>query len=119
MLRWTVKSRRGHGSSGSTVRSQGFEANTGGFNNPAHPLVMTLNNVVTDSPTSVDVISSDANLTLSGVNLPIFASTDRRIVVNGAATQTLDPANVLDCSKAFVDFPSPTSPFGTTWPPVQ
>ncbi|TMH07900.1 MAG: endopolygalacturonase [Betaproteobacteria bacterium] len=101
------------------VKLQGFAANTGGFNNPAYPLVMTLNNVVTDSPASVEVISSDANLTLNGVNLPIFASTDRRIVVNGAATQALNPANVLDCSKAFVDFPSPTSPFGTTWPPVQ
>ncbi len=100
------------------VKLQGFAANSGGFSNPAHPLVMTLNNVVTDSPTSVDVISSDANLTLNGVNLPIFASTDKRIVVNGAAIQALDPANVLDCSKAFVDFPSPTSPFGTTWPPV-
>jgi len=77
--------------------------------------VMTLANVVTDSPNSVDVISSDANLTLSGVNLPIFASTDQRIVVNGAATLALDPSKVLDCSRAFVDFPSPTSPFGTTW----
>ena len=101
------------------VKLQGFAANSGGFINPAYPLVMTLNNVVTDSPTSVEVISSDANLTLNGVNLPIFPSADRRIVVNGTAMQGLDTANVLDCSKAFVDFPSPTSPFGTTWPPAQ
>jgi polygalacturonase len=101
------------------VKLQGFAANTGGFSNPAYPLVMTLNNVAADSPADVDVISSDANLTLNGVNLPIFPSTDRRIVVNGTATQALDAANVLDCSKAFVDFPSPTSPFGTTWSPAQ
>ena len=100
------------------VKLQGFAANSGGFSNPAYPLTMTLNNVVTDSPTGVDVISSDANLTLNGVNLPIFASTDRRIVVNGAATLAVDPSTVLDCSKAFVDFPSPTSPFGTTWASV-
>ena len=104
------------GATGATLR--GFAANTGGFNNPPNPLVMTLTNVVTDSPASVDVISSDANLTLSNVNLPIFASSANRVVVNGAAMESSDPTAVLDCSKAYVDFPSSTSPFGTTWAPA-
>jgi polygalacturonase len=103
------------GATGATLR--GFAANTGGFNNPAYPLVMSLANVVTDSPASVAVISSDANLTLSTVNLPIFASSANRVVVSGAIAESIDPALVLDCSKAYVDFPSSTSPFGTTWAP--
>jgi polygalacturonase len=100
------------------AKLQGFEANTGGYAIPQYPLRMTLNNVVTDSPESASVIASDANLTLTGlVNLPIFASADRRVVLTGAAARDADPAKVLDCSRAFVDFPSPTSPFGTTWLP--
>ncbi|HEY4084065.1 MAG TPA: glycosyl hydrolase family 28 protein [Burkholderiaceae bacterium] len=101
------------GSSG--VKLQGFAANTGGFSNPVHPLVMTLTNVVTDSPSSTELISTDANLTLSGVNLPIIASTDNRVVVNGSATLAVDTSKVVDCSRAYVDFPSGTSPAGTSW----
>ena len=37
--------------------------------------------------------------------------------VRGTATLDVDIARVLDCSRAYVDFPSPTSPFGTTWAP--
>jgi hypothetical protein len=79
---------------------------------------MTLTNVVTDSPAAVDVISSDANLTVNTVNLPIFASSANRVVLNGTVTQSIDPKPLLDCSKAYVDFPSSTSPFGTTWAPA-
>jgi len=100
------------------AKLQGFEANSGGFNLPQYPLSMTLNNVVTDSPGSASVIASDANLPLTGlVNLPIFASTANRVVVHGTATQDGDATKVVDCSQAFTDFPSPTSPFGTTWGP--
>ncbi len=97
------------------VKLQGFQANTGGLNNPQYPLVMSLTNVVTDTPTGVDLISSDANLTISGVNLPILADASRRIVVNGTATQAVDASKVVDCSRAYVDFPSGTSPAGTSW----
>ncbi|WP_302565284.1 hypothetical protein [Burkholderia metallica] len=33
---------------------------------------------------------------------------------------TCDPAGVLDCSKAFVDFPGidQSNPFGSTWAPA-
>ena len=98
------------------VKLMGFEARTGGYTNPQYPLVMTLNNVVTDTPTGVNMLSSDANLTLTGVNnLPIVASADRRIVVTGTASATADITKVVDCSKAFVAFPSLTSPQGTRW----
>jgi len=101
------------GSSG--VKLQGFAANTGGYTNPQYPLTMWLTNVVTDSPNSTQIISSDANLTISGVNLPIIASAASRIVVNGTATQAVDTSKVVDCSRAYVDFPSGTSPTGTSW----
>ncbi len=99
----------------STLKLMGFQANTGGLGNPQYPLVMTLKNVVADSPAAMNLIASDANLTLSGVNLPIVASADQRIVLNGKASQAVEAANVVDCSRAYVDFPSPTSPGGTTW----
>ncbi|NIE84878.1 MULTISPECIES: glycosyl hydrolase family 28 protein [unclassified Burkholderia] len=101
------------------VKLQGFEANTGGYGEPAFPLVMTLSNVVADSPNSISVIASDARLTLQNVNLPIFASAANRVAVNGSATQDLGSSSVLDCSKAFVDFPGidQSNPFGTTWAP--
>ncbi|WP_025102266.1 glycosyl hydrolase family 28 protein [Burkholderia sp. A1] len=101
------------------VKLQGFEANTGGYGEPAFPLVMTLSNVVADSPNSISVIASDARLTLQNVNLPIFASAANRVAVNGSATQDLGSSGVLDCSKAFVDFPGidQSNPFGTTWAP--
>ncbi|WP_414439642.1 glycoside hydrolase family 28 protein [Burkholderia sp. 22PA0106] len=101
------------------VKLQGFEANTGGFGEPAFPLVMKLTNVVADSPDNISVISSDANLTLQNVNLPIFASTANRVTVNGVANHALTSSGVLDCSKAFVDFPGidQSNPFGTTWAP--
>ncbi len=76
---------------------------------------MTLTNVVTDTPNGVSLISSDANLTISGVNLPIMPSASARVTVNGTATQAVDPSNVLDCSKAYVDFPTLTNPSGTSW----
>ena len=97
------------------MKLQGFEANTGGFTNPAFPLVMTLTNVVTDSPSGVTVIALDAQLTLNGTNLPLAASADARVTINGAPTAA-DPSQVLDCRKAYVDFPSVTSPFGRTGP---
>ncbi|HEF4733551.1 glycosyl hydrolase family 28 protein [Burkholderia multivorans] len=101
------------------VKLQGFEANTGGYGEPAFPLAMTLTDVVADTPDSISVIASDANLTLRNVNLPIFASTANRVVVDGTATHNARPANVVDCSKAFVDFPGidQSNPFGTTWAP--
>lgn len=101
------------------VKLQGFEADTGGYGEPAFPLAMTLTDVVADSPDSISVIASDANLTLHNVNLPIFASTANRVVVDGTATHNARPANVVDCSKAFVDFPGidQSNPFGTTWAP--
>jgi len=97
------------------VKLQGFQANTGGFGNPQYPLVMTMTNVVSDSPSSLGLISSDANLTITGVNLPIVNDPTNRVVVNGVATQAVDPTKVVDCSNAFVDFPSTTSPTGTSW----
>ena len=57
---------------GANVSLTGFAANTG---NTQKPLTLTLNNVVTDSPSKVNVFSSDANLTLTGlVNLPVVPS---------------------------------------------
>ena len=102
---------------GSKVKLQGFQANSGGYSEPAHPLVMTLNNVVADDPADISVIASDANLTLKGVNLPIFPSTENRVVLTGTVTKSIDPESVVDCSKAFVDFPAigQSSIFGTTW----
>ncbi|WP_175688957.1 glycoside hydrolase family 28 protein [Burkholderia anthina] len=101
------------------VKLQGFEANTGGYGEPAFPLVMSLTDVVADTPDGISTIASDANLTLHNVNLPVFASTANRVVVNGTATRSIDPASVLDCSKAFVDFPGidQSNPFGSTWAP--
>ncbi|HTD03102.1 glycoside hydrolase family 28 protein [Undibacterium sp.] len=101
----------------SAVKLQGFQANTGGFNLPAYPLGMSLTNVVADNPAAISIISSDANLAISGVNLPIFASAANRVVVNGVATQAVDPNNVVDCSKAFVDFPAigQSNLFGSRW----
>ena len=97
------------------VTLRGFAANTGGFDLPAHPLVMSLTNVVTDSPDAVRVIASDAQLTLDKVNLPILPSADNRVTVNGTATPAVHPTMVVDCSRAYVDFPSSTSPAGTGW----
>ncbi|WP_283149191.1 glycoside hydrolase family 28 protein [Silvimonas soli] len=102
----------------SNVKLQGFQANTGGFGNPAYPLVMSLTNVLADSGTAVTVSAmSDANLTVRGVNLPLFSSTDNRVVVNGTVTQAVDPSKVIDCSNAFVDFPAigQSNLFGSTW----
>ena len=103
------------GSSG--VKLQGFQANSGGYNLPAYPLGMTMTNVVADNPSGIAIIASDANLTISGVNLPIVASDANRVVVNGVATQAVDPTKVVDCSKAFVDFPAigQSNLFGSRW----
>lgn len=97
------------------VKLMGYAADPTGFGNPQYPLVMSLTNVVADTPSAISLIDSDATLTLSGVNLPILADTTNRVVVNGAATQAVDPSQVVDCSNAYVDFPSGTSPAGTTW----
>ena len=101
----------------SGVKLQGLEASSGGYSNPAHPLVISLDNVVADDPQAINLISSDATITVNAVNLPILPSTDNRVVVDGTPTQAVDPSKVVDCSWAFVDFPSPTSPSGTTWGP--
>jgi polygalacturonase len=99
----------------SGIKLQGFAANSGGFTLPAYPLVMSLSNVVASDPTALNMISSDAQLTISNVNLPIVPSASARVVVNGTATESLDPATVLDCSKAYVRFPSALSLDGTGW----
>lgn len=101
------------------VKLQGFEANTGGYGKPAFPLAMSLTDVVADTPDGISTIAPDANLTPHNVNLPVFASTANRVVVNDEATLNARPANVLDCRKAFVDFPGidQSNPFGSTWAP--
>lgn len=114
---------------GAAIKLQGFAANTGGYFTPsaayptgylpAYPLGMTMTDVVADSPDQISTIASDANLTLDGVNLPIFASTANSVALNGEATQKVKPERVLDCSQAFVDFPAigASNPFGTHWAP--
>ncbi|MBS0450825.1 MAG: endopolygalacturonase [Proteobacteria bacterium] len=111
------------------VKLQGFAANTGGYFTPtaayptgylpAHPLTMTMKDVVADDPSLISVIASDANLTLDNVNLPIFASSANQVVLNGEASEKAKPDQVLDCSQAFVDFPAigASNPFGTHWAP--
>jgi polygalacturonase len=101
----------------SAVKLQGFQARTGGYDNPQYPLGMTMTNVVADSPESIKVTSSDANLTIKGVNLPLTATVDNRNVITGVPTMAVDPGKVLDCSRAFVDFPAIGSSnlFGSTW----
>jgi hypothetical protein len=71
------------------------------------------------APDGISTIASAANLTLHNGNLPVFASTANRVVMNGEATRNARPGNVLDCSKAFVDFPGidQSNPFGSTWAP--
>ncbi len=99
------------------VKLQGFQANSGGLALPAYPLIMSLTNVVAENPAAIRMTSSDAQLTIKGVNLPILASAENRIVVNGAATWAVDGNQVLDCSKAFVDFPAigQSNVFGSGW----
>jgi polygalacturonase len=99
----------------SNVKLMGFAANSEGYANPQYPLVMSLEHVVADDPTKIALISSDANLTLDATNLPILQSPDARVSVTGAATRAVEPDQVVDCSRAFVDFPALTSPNGTTW----
>ncbi|MCE4555954.1 glycoside hydrolase family 28 protein [Roseateles cellulosilyticus] len=99
----------------SKLRFEGFQANTGGLSNPANPLVMALNNVIAAKPDAMSVTASDAKLTLKGTNLPLVSDADRRIEVTGQATQAVDASKVIDCSKAYVDFPTLTSPGGTSW----
>ncbi len=99
----------------SKLRFEGFLANTGGFGNPAYPLVMTMNNVVAAKPDAMSVVASTAKLTLSGTNLPLVTDTARSIEVIGMATQAVDASKFIDCSKAYVDFPTLTSPGGTSW----
>jgi polygalacturonase len=99
------------------VKLQGFQANTGGFGNPQYPLVMSLNNVVADSPDDITLTTSDANLTIKGVNLPLIATAENRNLINGVPTKAVDPSKVVDCSKAYVDFPAigASNFFGSTW----
>jgi polygalacturonase len=100
------------------VKLQGFQA---GANNPQYPLVMTLNNVVTDSPEDITLIDSDADLTLTGLNdLPLVTAPDKRVVVTGTTQEFLDPdlvnQTVVNCSQAYTDFPTLTTPTGSSWP---
>jgi polygalacturonase len=99
------------------VKLQGFQANTGGFGNPQYPLGMTMTNVVADEPDAVTLTTSDANLTIKGVNLPLIATAENRNVINGTPTKAVDPSKVVDCSKAYVDFPAigASNFFGSTW----
>jgi len=99
------------------VKLQGFQANTGGFGNPQFPLVMNMNNVVADSPDDITLTTSDAKLTIKGVNLPLIADANNRNVINGVPTKAVDPSKVVDCSKAYVDFPAigASNFFGSTW----
>jgi polygalacturonase len=103
------------------VKLMGFQAGTAsdpafpGQLNPQYPLTMWMTDVVADTPDAINVISSDADLTLSGVNLPILSSDPARIVVNGAPTRAVDPSQVVDCSRAFIDFPTLTNPNGVGW----
>ena len=99
------------------VKLQGFQANTGGLNLPAFPLIMTMTNVVAENPSNVRITASDAQLTIKGVNLPVLASAENRVTVNGVATWAVDGDKVLDCSKAFVDFPAigQSNIFGSGW----
>jgi polygalacturonase len=104
----------------SQVKLQGFQAGTAtdpktGVLNLQYPLTMWMENVVADAPDKISVIASDADVTLQGVNLPIVPSADARVTVNGAATRAVDPTQAVDCSKAFVDFPTLTNPDGTGW----
>lgn len=103
------------GSAGTTVRLQGFQENTGGFQNPQYPLVMSLENVVATDPAKVNIIASDTDLTLRGVNLYVFPSSGPRMEVAGTPTQAVEPGKVVDCSRAFVPFPSNLSPNGASW----
>jgi polygalacturonase len=99
------------------VKLQGFQANTGGFGNPQYPLGMTMTNVVADEPDAVSLVTSDANLTIKGVNLPLIATAENRNVINGTPTKAVDPSKVVDCSKAYVDFPAigASNFFGSSW----
>jgi polygalacturonase len=99
------------------IKLQGFQANTGGFNNPQFPLGMTMTNVVADSPDEITLTTADANLTIKGVNLPLIATADNRNVINGTPTKAVDPSKVVDCSRAYVDFPAigASNYFGSTW----
>ena len=99
------------------VKLQGLQAQSGGYTNPEQPLVISLDNVVADDPQAINLISTDADITLHAVNLPILQSDVNRVDVTGKPTQAVDPSKVVDCTWAFVDFPSPTSPAGTTWNP--
>jgi len=103
------------------VKLQGFQANTGGFNNPQFPLGMTMTNVVADSPDEISLTTSDANLTIKGVNLPLIANAENRNVINGTPTKAVDPSKVVDCSKAYVDFPAigASNYFGSSWDSVH
>jgi hypothetical protein len=78
---------------------------------------MSLTNVVADSPNTMSVTSSDATLTLKGTNIPLTATADNRNVLIGTPTQAVDGSKVLDCSRAFVDFPAigASNLFGSSW----
>jgi len=106
----------------SNAKLMGFAAGTGNVVDPStgklveqYPLIMTLDHVVADDPTKIAVIASDAVLTLEQTNLPLLASPDARVTTNGLATRAVDPTQAVDCSRAFVDFPTLTSPAGKGW----
>ncbi len=58
---------------------RGWRQSSGGYDNPAHPLAISLDDVVADDPQTINLISSDANITVNAVNLPILPSADNRV----------------------------------------
>jgi len=109
-------------SGGTDVILRGFQATTAYTSaSPTviaqRPLTMTLSNVATDAMDKTNLFMSDANFTLSGlVNLPIVPDSANRVSVSGNATPTTKGiSSIVDCSQAFVDFPSSLSPFGKGW----
>jgi polygalacturonase len=99
------------------VKLQGLQAASGGYTNPENPLVISLDDVVADDPGAINLITTDATISVHAVNLPILRSSENRVSVIGTPTLAVDPSKVVDCGWAFVDFPSSTSPAGTTWGP--
>ncbi|WP_168670125.1 hypothetical protein [Paraburkholderia sp. SG-MS1] len=63
------------------------------------------------------VTTSNANLTLNTVNLPVFPSNANRVALTGTASQSLSTVNAVDCSSAYDDFRGieDSTPSGQTW----
>ena len=63
------------------------------------------------------IAATSSAITVSPAAATHFSVSAADSTVAGAATQAVDQAKVVDCRWAFVDFPSPYSPNGTTWGP--